>query len=105
MKDGSQCWTSLRELKHSEPVKLAEYVVGNKIEEEPAFAWWVKPVLRKRNRIIRWVKSRYWKTTHKYGIKLPHSVEEAYQIDHDTGADHWTNAIDKEMKGIEDEIV
>jgi hypothetical protein len=40
--------------------------------------WW-------QNRIISKVKLRYWRTTHKFGICLPHSVEEALKIDDETG--------------------
>ena len=38
--------------------------------------------------------------THKYGIRLPHTVEEALQIDHETGTDFWKKAIEKEMKNV-----
>ena len=31
--------------------------------------------------MINKVNTKYWKRTHKYGIKLPHSVEEALKID------------------------
>eukprot|EP00980_Cylindrotheca_fusiformis_P019797 scaffold6944_cov68-Cylindrotheca_fusiformis.AAC.1 len=88
------------DLKESNPVEVAEYAVANKIEEEPAFKWWVPYVLKKRNRILSKVKSKYWRTTHKFGIELPHSVEEAYEIDKKTGTLHWTKAIEKEMKKI-----
>jgi len=43
----------LKDLKVSNPVELAEYAVANKIVEEPAFAWWVQQVLRRRDRIIK----------------------------------------------------
>jgi hypothetical protein len=78
-------------------IEIAKFVVVNHLVEEPAFKWWVPKVLRKRNRIISKVKSRYWKTTHKFGIQLPHSVEEALQIDEETGTDFWGKAINKEM--------
>jgi hypothetical protein len=57
-KDGTTSWIPLKDLKASNPVEVAEYAVANKIVEEPAFAWWVKDVLRRRNRIISKVKSR-----------------------------------------------
>jgi hypothetical protein len=42
------------------------------------------------NRIISKVKLRYWSTmTHKFGIHLLHSVEEALKIDEKTGTDFW----------------
>jgi len=90
----------LKDLKESYPVKMAEYAVANKILEEPAFAWWARKVLRKRDRIIMKVKSCYWKWTHKYGILLPKSVEEALRIDADTGTTFWRDALEKEMKNM-----
>ena len=99
-KDSSTDWIPLKDLKASNPVELAEYAFSNKLLEEPAFAWWAKDVLRRRNRIISKVKSRYWKTTHKFGFKLPHSVEEALKIDEETGTDYWRNAIEKEMSKV-----
>ena len=56
--------------------------------------------MQKRSRIINKVKSKYWKQTHKYGIRLPHSVEEALRIDEETGTDFWRMAIEKEMKNV-----
>jgi hypothetical protein len=99
-KDGSTSWIPLSELKASNPVEVAEYAVANHLIEEPAFAWWTKDVLRRRNRIISKVKSRYWKTTHKFGIRLPHSVQQALQIDEETGTDYWRRAIEREMKNV-----
>jgi Reverse transcriptase (RNA-dependent DNA polymerase) len=96
-KDGSSDWVKLKDLKDSYPVQIAEYAVANRIAEEPAFKWWVPSVLRKRNRIVAKVKSRYWKTTHKFGIRVPKSVEEALAIDEETGTNFWRNAIGKEM--------
>ncbi len=46
------------------------------------------------------MKSRYWKTSHKYGVRLPHSVQEALQIDKETGTDFWWSAIQKEMNKL-----
>jgi hypothetical protein len=93
-------WVPLIELKDSNPVELAEYAVANKIDQEPAFHWWVTDVLRKRNRIIAKVKERYWCTTHKFGIRLPKTVEEAIHIDRETNTTFWTDAIKKEMERV-----
>ena len=41
-KDGSVDWVPLMDLKKSNPVELAEYVVENEISDEPALNWWVK---------------------------------------------------------------
>ncbi len=63
--------------------------MANKLVEEPAFAWWVKDVLRQRERIIEAVKNRYWKRTHKFGVKVPKTVEQALLLDKETGTDSW----------------
>jgi len=99
-KDQSTSWVKLKDLKASNPVELAEYAVANRLTEEPAFKWWVPDTLRKRNRIISKVKKKYWRTSHKFGIKLPHSVEEALDIDRATGTDHWRQALNKEMSKV-----
>jgi hypothetical protein len=80
-RDGSTTWVPLLELKESNPIEVAEYAVANKIAEDPAFAWWVCKALRKRDRIIKKVKARYWAKTHKFGIELPKTVAEALKID------------------------
>jgi hypothetical protein len=45
-KDGTTSWEPLKDLKESNPLQVAEYVVANDIENEPAFAWWVKEALK-----------------------------------------------------------
>ena len=99
-KGGEQEWIPLRELKNSNPIEVAEYAVANQIEGEPAFAWWVKEVLRQRRRMVAKVKSKYWRTTHKFGIRLPHNAEEALQIDKETGTDFWARAMEKELRKV-----
>ncbi|MEM9369349.1 MAG: hypothetical protein AAGD07_25505, partial [Planctomycetota bacterium] len=99
--DGSQNWIPLKDLKESNPIEVAEYAVANKIDHEPAFAWWVSDTLRQRNRIISKVeskKSKYWTRTHKFGIRLPKTVEEALETDEENGNHLWRDAINKEMK-------
>ena len=99
-KDGSSSWEPLKDLKESNPVQVSEYALINKISDEPAFIWWVKEVLRRRDRILSKVKSRYWKRTHKFGIELPKNVDEAMAIDRKHGNDFWKKAIEKEMKNV-----
>jgi hypothetical protein len=72
-KDGTPSWVPLKDSKESHPVQVAKFAPANKTVEEPAFAWWVHYNLKKRNRIIRKLKSRYWARTHKCGILLPKS--------------------------------
>lgn len=97
-KDGSTSWETLADMKHSFPVQVAEYAITNNLQEQPAFRWWVPDAIKRKTRMIKAIKTRYLKKTHKYGICLPKTVAEAYQIDQETGTDYWHQAIMKEMK-------
>ena len=88
----------MKDVKEANPIELAEYALAPKIDYEPAFAWWVPVVLKKREHIISKTKAKYWRTTHKYGVRLPKSVEHALWIDRETGTDFWEKAINKEMR-------
>ena len=99
-KDGSTNWVSLKDIKKSYPVEVDEFALATRISMEPAFAWWVPFVLKKRNRILAKVKSKYWLRTHKFGIRIPKSVEEARKTDEQNGDTLWWDALCKEMKNV-----
>ena len=93
----------MSDLKESHPLQVAEFAFAVQIADEPAFNWWVSWVLKKQDRIISQAmcrSARYHKRTHKFGIELPKTVEEAYAIDRATGATFWPDAIGKEMKNV-----
>ena len=56
--------------------------------------------MKKRNRIILKIKSKYWQKTHKYGVHMPKSVKEAYEIDKGNRNTLWADAIKKEMASV-----
>jgi len=99
-RDGTTSWLPLKDVKAANPVELADYAIANHIQDEPAFAWWIPDVLKRRNRIVNKLKTKYWRTTHKFGIEIPKTVEQALQIDRDMGTDYWRRAIEKEMKNV-----
>ena len=96
-KDGYADWIAIKDLKASYILQVADYMVANNIEDEPALAWWSKVVLRKSNQIISIVKSRYWKSTHKFGIRLPKTVSGAFKLDQLNGNGFWRKSIELEM--------
>ena len=98
--DDSTTWVPLKDLKESNPVEVAEYAVSMKLTAEPAFAWWVPYTIKKRDRIIKAVKKRYFKRMQKYGIELPKTVKRALEIDQETGTTFWRDAIKKEMSAV-----
>ena len=46
------CWTEvptwkyLKDVKESNPIEVAEYVTAQRIQDDPAFAWWVPFTLK-----------------------------------------------------------
>ena len=98
-RDGSTTWVALKDMKQSYPIQVAEYSIANRIDDEAAFVWWVLDLLKKRDRVlVAKVESKYWQRTHKYGIQIPKSVEEAFANDKANGNTLWWDAICKEMK-------
>jgi hypothetical protein len=55
-------------MKQLYPIQVAEYSIANRIDDEAAFARWVPTLLKKRDRVLAKVKSKYWQRTHKYGM-------------------------------------
>ena len=83
--DESETWVPLKDMKESHPVETAEFARAREIADQPAFAWWVPYVLRKRDVILSKVKARIRKTNRKYGIEIPTSVEHAMELDRKNG--------------------
>ena len=96
-KNGDETWVPLSVMKESHSVETAEFAEAHRLSSEPAFAWWVPYTLKKKKVIIDALKARKKKKTHKYGIRIPQSVPEAYEIDDKDGTDLWSNSIKKEM--------
>ena len=98
--DGTSTWVPLKEIKGSNPVDLAEYIMRNNLENEPAFAWWVNTLLKKKKHIMKLTASRVPKKQLKFGIKVPSSVTEALQFDRENGNNLWAEAIEKEKSKV-----
>jgi hypothetical protein len=99
-KDGTTSGESLAALTESNPDEVADYSVANNMNTEPAFKWWVQHTLKRRERIILKMKTRYMRTEQKFGIVIPKSVKEALAIDKETNTTYWADAIKKELKFI-----
>ena len=87
-------------MKESHPVEVAKYARARGIDKEPAFEWWVPHTLKKRQVILSALKKRIRKTTHKYGIEIPTSVDHAFELDRKNGNNLWKDALEMEMYNI-----
>ena len=99
-KDGSESWQRLADMKESYPIETAEFAVARGLDDEPAFQWWAKSTLRRRDAIISALKTRARQIKHKYGIEIPTSVEHAKELDKKNGNDYWMKALAKEMFNV-----
>jgi hypothetical protein len=79
-------------------------LVGFRIQDEPAFEWWVPYTMRKRDVIVSAIKSRVCRTTHKYGIEMPapgcDTIKNAIELDRWNGDTFWMDGVRKEMSAL-----
>ena len=59
---------------------------------------WAPYTNKKHTPIISVINSRYHKLTHKCGVQISKTVENAYRIDNENGDTYWADAILMEMK-------
>ena len=92
---------SLKNLKDSNPNKTTEYVVANGISVQLASAWWVKSMLSNSWCILSKLgKTKYFRTTEKFEIKVPRTVAEATCFINENSNTLWTDTIRKEMTHV-----
>lgn len=80
-KDGSTSWEHLKDMKHSYPIQVTKYAISRGIQDKLAFCWWVPTTIKNQACLIKAMRTRYTKRTHKYGICLPKYTNKAYDID------------------------
>jgi hypothetical protein len=87
-------------MKEANPIEAAKYAIAKGLGDEPAFNWWVKYTLKKRDSIISAVKARFIRRDYKFGIKVPANIAEARALDAENGDDMWERSVEKEMKNV-----
>ena len=91
----------MKKIKSSNLLELAEYAIANKINDEPAFSWWIPTVLRTRKRMISRLKTHHKiRKRSKFGIIVPKTLEEARELDLANGNTLWEAATKKELDNV-----
>jgi len=72
--------------------------MSNHLDDKPAFKWWVKQTLHRKSNFMKTARKCYFKCTHKFGVRLPKTMEEALDIDRITKTTFWRDAIQNKMK-------
>eukprot|EP00957_Ditylum_brightwellii_P090169 6867744-Ditylum_brightwellii.AAC.2 len=83
------------------PLEVAEYATACGIANEPAFIYWVPYTLRHCNRIILGVNVCIQSATHKYGVEIPCTIEEALKLDKLNSNAFWCDTINKEIENLQ----
>ena len=100
MTNGTGAWYPLRDIKESDPIRVAEYAKSRDIDHLPAFAWWVSHTLKKRDKIVKAVNRRIKRSNLKFGIKVPTTQAEAQLLDVENDNTLWFDSIEKEKKNV-----
>ena len=74
-------WNKLKNVQDSYPIEIAILIARNKLSELPVFVCWYNNVGRKVSSVLPRGKGKYKSQSHKYGIRIPKSVAEAYTIE------------------------
>eukprot|EP00934_Nitzschia_sp_Nitz4_P008127 Nitzschia sp. Nitz4//scaffold260_size33533//228//6137//NITZ4_007876-RA/size33533-snap-gene-0.41-mRNA-1//-1//CDS//3329544674//8117//frame0 len=98
--DGSQSWETLADVKESFPLEVAQYAEAKGLLDETAFHWWAPLTIKRAKRIVAAVNTRYQKTTHKFGIKVPKTVAQAQALDKENGDTQWMDAVRLELANV-----
>jgi hypothetical protein len=59
-----------------------------------------KDILKKQKRLTKKTENQHQRTGYNFGFKLPRTVEEAFETDHNGENTIWYYAIQSEMKYI-----
>ena len=88
---------SLKVLKESNLIEVAEYAKTLDLVNELSFLCWVLYTLKNRDCIISLVNSQVRKRNHKFGIHILNNIKEAIYLDKKNGNTLWQDAYAKEM--------
>ena len=92
-RDQSTDWITLNLIKESNPIVLSEHSMATGYSNKPAFRWWVRKVLKKRDRLVK--KFKMSKNRFKFGVEVTLTVEYALRIYWENGNTLWHDSIGK----------
>jgi hypothetical protein len=50
-------------MKEAYPLLVAEFAISQNIQDLPGFCWWVQQTMKRRNRIVSNIKTRFKKNS------------------------------------------
>ena len=100
--NGQSSWERLDDMRLQDPHLLVEYAEKRELCNHPAFTW--TPAFKADSTNLRQVLAAQVKSKHKFkfGVQVANSVKHALWLDKMNGNSLWREAIDKELKQIND---
>jgi hypothetical protein len=101
-------WEPLDTIKKEDPVTLAQYARENRLLDKSMWMWAKRYVKDKAKiaRSIRRLKASKRKTRgirYQFGVRVPRTLNEAYELDALNNDTAWTDAIKKEVQLLYEE--
>jgi hypothetical protein len=99
-------WITIDALRQQQPFLIIDYVIRRpQLLHHPEFRWANDfiadaPALRRAAHAFRAVTNRTPK--YKFGVEVPYSISHALRLDAQNGNNFWRDAIDKELKQLND---
>jgi hypothetical protein len=100
-------WEPMEGIKKDDPVTLAKYAEEHDLLEKTAWKWAARYVKRKTRfvRMFRQMMKRKRKAQnvkYQFGIRVPRTLREAYELDKLNGDTKWTDSIETEVQLLYD---
>ena len=96
-------WVPWKDIRHTDPVSLAEYAQKNDLLEKSRWKWAKRYVKNAKTfkRMLKQVKLMKKRTKQamkwKFGVKIPRSLAEAKKFDKENGNTAWMDAVQTEV--------
>jgi len=100
-------WEPMEAIKKDDPVTLAKYAEEHDLLEKTAWKWAARYVKRKTcfARMFRQMmksKRKAQNVNDQFGIRVPRTLREAYELDKLNGDTKWTDSIETEVRLLYD---
>ena len=105
---GTSSWQLMNALRYQDPVIIVQYVLRNEKLKKHKWFKWIKHYLDDDDNINESVYALAARTDNKnakrikFGVEVPRSIRHAIQLDMQNNNNEWREAIEKELKQIND---
>ena len=97
-------WEPLKYMRDADPITCAQYAKDHNLISLPGWKWADKVRTMDSSRMLRTarriLKGSWGGIKHKFGVQVPRTVREAYELDRRNGNSLWKKATEKEINQL-----